>query len=298
MLLTFYGGEPLLNMPVVRSVARSLKSFTERVQAQFRFNLSTNGSLLTRAVIEELKPLGLNTAKITLDGPSAVHDRQRPFRTGAGTFDVLLERIESAVDLTRVIIEVNFNEENTARIPELLDVLVARALHRKIFRIIFVPISATAEDAKRGAAAPELACPSIPRDAGDTIVRLQAIAVDKGFPVDTGVVAHACEMLSKRSNFIVDPEGRLYRCGALVGRPEFSFGTIDRPDDDPWLGREIWRRCMGCSMAPLCGDGCPFGSLITWGDPERLVCDKEVMERIVRESLKITYSRKNGNPPR
>ncbi len=298
ILLTFYGGEPLLNLRAVRLVARSLKAFTDGCGAGWGFHLSTNGSLLTPEVIGELVPLGMRGAKITLDGPGAIHDHTRPFGNGKGSFDTLVRNIEAAVDMTSIVIEVNFGRENVASIPVLLDFLVERGLERKISRLLFMPISETPQDVPARGAAPERTCASLAFGASDELIRLQAVALERGFPVNTAVTAQVCEMLSKRSSFIIDPDGRLYRCGGLAGRSEFSFGTIDGPENDRWLGTDGWRRCAGCVYAPLCGDGCPFGSYVTWGDPWRLVCRKEEMERVVREGLKATYLRKNGKQAR
>jgi radical SAM protein with 4Fe4S-binding SPASM domain len=104
-------------------------------------------------------------------------------------------------------------------------------------------------------------------------------------------------MMTKRTSFIIDPGGRLYRCGGLAGRTEFSFGTIGGSENDPYMGRELWRRCAACAYAPLCGDGCPFGAFVRWGDPLRLNCGKESLEHLVRENLKLSYLRKNRKQP-
>ena len=294
--LAFYGGEPLLNMTAVRTVARMLKRFSEIEAAPFGFELSTNGSLLTPAVVEELKALGLAGAKITLDGPRDVHDRYRPFRNGRGTFDVLLENIEAAAGEIEIKIEVNVDTGNEARIEELLDTLAGRGLHRRIHELIFCPITPTPRDRDLARPSTEVVCAPLTLAWARTHVALQRLALEKGFPVDTRIVGHLCEMLAKRTHFIVDPAGKLFRCGGLVGRDEFSFGRVSGPEEDRFMGKELWRRCAGCAYAPLCGHGCPFAAFVRYGDPLRLNCAKESMEYAVREGLKLTYIRKQGKP--
>ncbi len=296
--LTFYGGEPLMNIPAIRTVARTLKTFADAEGVPFGFGFSTNGSLLTPAVIEELKPLGMTGAKITLDGPREVHDRNRPFRNGRGSFDLLLDAVRAAVDLTEISIEINFNDENAERVGELLDLLASHGLERKIKKLLFSPISAVPQDRQAAKPGTEVPCAMMTLESTRRLLGLQALAVGKGFPVNTVVVAHVCEMTTKPSSFTIDPAGTLYRCGGLVGREEFSFGSLGEPENDRFMGSELWRRCTHCAFAPLCGDGCPFGAYVTWGDPFHLTCGKPSMELFVRESLKLTYLRRDRKQAR
>ena len=68
LALTFFGGEPLLNLPVMYELAARAWAETERRGVQLEINIITNGLLLTTEVVERLKPYGLNGIKVTLDG--------------------------------------------------------------------------------------------------------------------------------------------------------------------------------------------------------------------------------------
>jgi uncharacterized protein len=291
--LAFYGGEPLLNMPAIRTVARSLADFSGTYAIPLEFTLSTNGALLTTDIIRELKPLGLKSAKITLDGPQETHDRNRPFRNGKGSFDILVANVAAASDLIEVIVEVNFDDANVRRVPELLDHIVELGLEKKIAEIMFSPISSTPKDREGLRPSTETDRPFLSLEVARHMIELQTAAVDRGFPVRVGVVAHMCEMIAKKTNFIIDPHGDLYRCGGLAGRKEFGFGTLGEPEHDRYLGLELWKRCAECALAPICGDGCPFGAYVQFGDPLRLNCGKEAIDYLVRENLKLAYLQKN-----
>ena len=87
LVLTFFGGEPLLNVPAMFEIAgRSSKHAASRGVTQL-VNIITNGLLLTPRVVERMLPLGLTGVKVTLDGDRETHDRMRPLRGGQGTFD-------------------------------------------------------------------------------------------------------------------------------------------------------------------------------------------------------------------
>ena len=73
--LTFFGGEPLLNLPVVYYLAERLHGAAQARGVAQLVNIITNGLLLTPEVVARLKPFGLNGVKITLDGDQATHDR-------------------------------------------------------------------------------------------------------------------------------------------------------------------------------------------------------------------------------
>ena len=91
--LIFFGGEPLLNQPVMFDTAERLWRVTQSRGVEMRINVITNGLLLTPEVIDRLEPFGLNGVKVTLDGDQPTHDRMRPLRGGQGTFDRIIENI-------------------------------------------------------------------------------------------------------------------------------------------------------------------------------------------------------------
>ncbi len=103
----------------------------------------TNGSLLNRKTVEALKTLGLESVKITLDGPAELHNSSRPYKSGAGTFDIIINHIKEICDLVKVNIGGNFEEGNYRRFPELLDVLIDEGLTPDRVGVVkFDPITA------------------------------------------------------------------------------------------------------------------------------------------------------------
>ena len=96
LVLTFFGGEPLLNLPVMYHLAeRHVARHAARAACELFVNIITNGLLLTRGGRRSLLPFGLNGVKITLDGDRDTHNRMRPLRGGQGTFDRIVENIRA-----------------------------------------------------------------------------------------------------------------------------------------------------------------------------------------------------------
>lgn len=86
----FYGGEPLLEFPLLKRVVEYSK---ERFFGKdLSFNITTNGTLLTDEMIYYFRDHNVSMM-ISLDGPKEINDRNRVFADGRGTYDAVMERI-------------------------------------------------------------------------------------------------------------------------------------------------------------------------------------------------------------
>jgi uncharacterized protein len=292
LALHFSGGEPLLNMPAIRAVAGGLHRYGRAHGIPFTFGISTNGALFDRRTVGDLIPLGLAWARISLDGPQSTHDAKRPFRDGSGTFDVIMRHIEETVSMTRLDIAINFDGENAEHVPALLDHLAEHGLAARVHNLVINPITPTPQSREALAPGAEMACDVPSLRTTRQKLTLQRLALRKGFKVDISVMPRQCQMVMKRSSFIIDPRGDLYRCAGLVGRREFLAGSIRGEEGDLFLGAELWRRCAHCAWVPICGDGCLFAAYLRYGDPFALFCSRRSVEYGVAESLKLSYRRK------
>src|ERR1039458_3157573 len=115
-------------LPMLRRIAGELSRAAKERKTTFEFSLVTNGTLLTRSVVEELLPLGLKGAKLTLDGPPEIHDQQRPFVSGCGSFVTILANIKANWDLLALQLGGNYTRHNYRQFPELLDMLLDEAI--------------------------------------------------------------------------------------------------------------------------------------------------------------------------
>src|SRR4249920_2951094 len=101
-VMTFFGGEPLLNLPVMYYLAERCHALAEKRGVRQLINIITNGLLLTREVVDRLNPYGLNGIKITLDGDRDTHNRMRPLRGKQGTFDRIIENVRQVADFVPI----------------------------------------------------------------------------------------------------------------------------------------------------------------------------------------------------
>ena len=87
----FYGGEPLLEFELIKQCVEYAKSCVEG--KKITFNMTTNGTLLTDAVVDYLADNDFSLA-ISVDGSKEEHDVNRKFVNGAGSFDTIMDNIK------------------------------------------------------------------------------------------------------------------------------------------------------------------------------------------------------------
>jgi len=100
LVIDFYGGEPLLNFQLIEEVVNYCKDIQKNKRIKFRFLLATNGTLLTKDRSEFMIKNGVDIA-VSLDGSREIQNIQRPFSNGKGSFDIILDNINSLKDAYR-----------------------------------------------------------------------------------------------------------------------------------------------------------------------------------------------------
>jgi len=90
--LTFFGGETLMNLPVLKSTIEYARQRAAEVGKEVDFSLTTNATLLRPDVIEFLAENRVGVT-ISIDGPKEVQDQFRVFHNGAGSYEIVAPKI-------------------------------------------------------------------------------------------------------------------------------------------------------------------------------------------------------------
>jgi uncharacterized protein len=330
LVLTFFGGEPLLNVPAMFEIAgRSSKHAASRGVTQL-VNIITNGLLLTPQVVEIMMPLGLTGVKVTLDGDRETHDRMRPLRGGQGTFDRIIENVRRVAPLVPVTIGGNFDMETAGRYPVLLDFLKEQDFAGRIARVAFKPIIKPVEPARPSAVIPltpvdlnqrplKASCmtaagpstgrsgatmPGSPCDScnllDDKMTFLREETRRRGFPAPDGVHMGPCEVYRRHSHTI-GPDGSLYACPGFTGEFALAVGHIggSREPEHAAGARRFerlapWRRCGDCPFIPVCGGGCAVAAHAELGDMNAPSCHKRSLEAALTSLAEETAREQAG----
>lgn len=91
--LTFFGGETLLNFPVLKSTVGYARKKAEELGKQVDFSLTTNATLLRPEIIEWLVEQRIGVT-VSIDGPKEMQDQFRVFKNGAGSYDIVAPKIK------------------------------------------------------------------------------------------------------------------------------------------------------------------------------------------------------------
>jgi len=291
--IVFYGGEPLLSVDRIVSLSEKIRAFTEPQGLKYGFTLVTNGTLLTPEVVGRLIPIGLKGAKVTLDGPEHIHNRFRPFKSGAGTFEVIARNVKDVCDRIQVQIGGNYTQEHYQKFPELLDSLAKRGITSdKIPMVKFDPVINESNEF----APPDFhdGCESNNEPwVGKASLFLREEILRRGYKTQR-IMPSPC-LLDLDDFVVVNYDGTLYKCPGLIGRKGYCVGDLNSGlvdyrrshDLDAWKNEE----CLECSYLPLCFGGCKYLKLVRDGDMRGINCQKQYFDRTLQElvSQDIAY---------
>ena len=304
--LTFFGGEPLLNQPVMFEMAERLWRITQERGVEMGINVITNGLLLTPEVVDRLEPFGLSGFKVTLDGDQATHDRSRPLRGGQGTFDRIVENIRRVAHRCNITLGGNFDEDSVDSYPALLDFLAAQDFADSLVQVAFKPIIRQQPATLPPGVIPLIAVGANDKPLGGACMTsagsgtgsvcdscnlldskmsyLREETKKRGFATIDGVHMGPCD-IHKRHAYTVGPDGSFYACAGFASEASKATGHISgeleerhRRSAADFESLAAWKSCGDCAFIPVCAGGCSVASQSEQGDMHKPACHKESME--------------------
>jgi uncharacterized protein len=302
LTITFFGGEPLVNLPAVYDLAERAHGMAKKRGVKLMIGIISNGLLLTEELVDRLLPFGLSYVKITLDGDRDTHNRMRPLRGGQGTFDRIIENIRKVAGKVRIAVGGNFDAESVESIPALLDFLKAQDFADKLVKVAFKPVIRDKQVPKgiipltvvtdkplggtcmtaagAGGASVCDTCALV----DDQLSHLRDETTKRGFPTVDGVHMGPCE-IHKKHAYTIGPNGALYACPGFTGDATLSTGHIDgRKESWRMSAAErfehlaAWHNCGDCAFIPVCAGGCSVASHTELGDMNMPTCHKPAFE--------------------
>lgn len=295
--ITFYGGEPLLSVDLIAYISEKIKALAEDNGLTYNAYIVTNGTLLTRRVVERLKACGLKEASVTVDGPKDIHDIYRPFKGGRGSFDSIIRNLRDISDMIEVEVGGNFTKDNYRDFPLLLDYMMDNGLTPdRLSGVRFDPVTKETE----GIATPDFndGCGNINEPwlvEASTFLREEILR--RGYRMHN-VVPMPC-LIDMTARIIVNYNGDIYKCPGLIGREEFRVGDIKAGIKDYRQSHNLdnWKNeeCLNCSYLPLCFGGCRYMKLVRDGNINGVDCKRPyldaTLERLIYQDIELTRSK-------
>ena len=298
----FFGGEPLLNFPLMQKVVSYARAKAEEKGKQVNFGLTTNGSILSDEIITFLRDEKIDPL-ISFDGPPEYQNRQRPFKDGSGSYDKILANVRKlSAALPRVRGRATlFGDGDPFRIKE--------AMEHAGFTTFFISEASPVILSARPAEAPlndDFGGQTLERMTAyncKEVDRLLALIKERKIEKDAPPVllsAVADMVLGQNRGYgcaigktavAVSVTGDIYPCHRFVGMEEARMGNIADYRVD---GLNVYHRavvdhlpeCRKCWARYYCGGGCFYHNMALTGDmhrPDPFDCrgKKALYERLI-----------------
>lgn len=123
LVLDFFGGEPLLYFELcVRPLIEYANKMARSNKKRLGISITTNATLLSEKVCQVLSGInGCVSLQITLDGSREFHNNIRYFKSGVGSFDIIISNIKRALAFGFVVtVRFNYTSKNFQSYEELL----------------------------------------------------------------------------------------------------------------------------------------------------------------------------------
>lgn len=265
--LSFLGGEPLMNRPVIHAATDRAGTIAAERGVDVTFSITTNGTQLTAEDGEFFEEHGF-AVTVSLDGAGAVHDRLRPFRGGRGSFDRVIERVAPLLERQRrmqVSARVTVTPVNL-ELRETLDAFVALGFHSVGFSPLLRSPNGNHELGSTELAAMLDGMVSCGAEFERRVVAGErypfANAVNAMREIHRGT--HRPYPCGAGAGYLgVSASGELAACHRFVGDDDGALGDItdgvDRERQARWLReRHVHRQepCRSCWARYMCGGGC------------------------------------------
>lgn len=101
ILVDFYGGEPLLNFEVIRRTIDYGTQLQEKANRRVTYKITTNGTLLSDEIVDYLSDKEVYLG-VSIDGPREIHDFNRPFPSGRGSWEVIYPKVKDILNSEQV----------------------------------------------------------------------------------------------------------------------------------------------------------------------------------------------------
>ena len=283
----FFGGEPLLNFDVVKKLVAYGREIEKVKDKHFRFTLTTNGVLLNDDIIEFANK-EMDNVVLSIDGRKEVHDYMRPFKNGAGSYDLIIDKFKKVAETrnqTKYYVRGTFTHNNLDFVEDVL------SLADEGFEQISVePVVADPGEsyAIREEDIPVI-CEGYDRLAKEMLKRKKE---GRGFNffhymIDLSGGPCVYKRLSGCGSgteyLAVTPWGDLYPCHKFVGEEQFCLGNVDdgivntdMRDTFKLCNVYAKKECRNCFAKYYCSGGCAANAYHCHGDinqPYEIGCE-------------------------
>jgi len=306
--VSFFGGEPLMNVSVMRHTVKYGEEQAAKHGKSIRFHVTTNGTLLTPDIIEFLKEKNFSMI-LSLDGPKEVHDRMRCFPDGKGSYDLVAKNLKSVLMEENAFRGLTVRSTFTSKNLDIENLMVHLAdigSHNMSVEPAFIDIEGL----------------DISEDDMDELLHHYDILADKylneminGRYFSFFHLKQMMDICHRRTPRLtqcgasvglvgIGADGQIYPCQKFIGKAEYVMGDVYRGITNNSIKATFSNahvrnksKCMSCWARYICGGGCHSHAIQYNNDiliPHDLECN--MMKRRIELGIYLYTTLKNKNP--
>ena len=273
----FFGGEPLMNWQVVKDLVAYGREQEKLHDKNFRFTLTTNGVLLNDEIMEFCNKEMANVV-LSIDGRKEVHDKMRPFRKGAGSYDLIVPKFQKFAESRhqdKYYVRgtfTHYNPDFSADVLHLADLGFKQISVEPVVAEPKEPYAITEEDLPQlFEEYDKLAAEMVRRHKeGDDFNFFHFMINLEGGPC----VAKRLSGCGSGTEYLaVTPWGDFYPCHQFVGNEKFLLGNVDEGIKNTEIRDEFKccnvyakEKCRKCFARFYCSGGCAANAYNFSGD--------------------------------
>lgn len=269
--ISWYGGEPLLNIRIIKYISKKLISFCKSKKIKYYSDISTNGTLLyKRKVISTLKKACVSLIGITIDGDKENHNKMRTSITKDknALYNSIINNIDKLSVTFNFMIRIMLNKNTQNKLDNILEDF--NYIRNKKNLTFFVGGLENIEGClskKKYLQELTLSYLEITK-IRSTFFYLCSKYNLQGVP-ETGPLPNSICYALNPSTFIIAPDLYIYKCPDEIGINKYQYGKIkingifEKFKNNNYSNFRILNSCTSCRMLPTCNGGCIFRRLQT-----------------------------------
>lgn len=255
--VSWFGGEPLLTLDVVRNISRLLSTKLQNKKIDYVPFLITNGTLLNNENCKILyEDCNLRNIQITIDGESQTYCKTK--KATSKQYQELIDNIVNGSKYFNISIRLNVTKENfdeLKNIAKYLSNLCDSKNKIKFYLARVVDYSNTMEGkclTLNEYLEKKLEFDSYMKKNISDIYEFEIPKYRKNY---CGALRH--------NNVVIGPKGELYKCEHLIGEENETIGTVFNGinfNDSyiKFIQNDFKEECKECILFPKCLGGCPI----------------------------------------
>lgn len=250
IFVTWFGGEPLLNLRFIKETSKALLQWCNRNNIDYEADIITNGTLLTKEVAQILADeCRVKKCQITIDGTEEIHNKRRILPNANG-YQIIIENITQVCKLIDICVRINVDKNNKEDLDKLL---LEIEKNDTIKQNVYFYLGRVIGESERCMNKMEF---------NDMVISFLSKLKKHNFKVTLSNLSLHGNLIPcvamKENSFVIDADGKLYKCYKIIGDADYCVGQVGKVTEENRIEKtfKIDAECKQCNILPFCMKFC------------------------------------------